>query len=364
MGFVSDITLGEATRDLATVESPHAGSVSPDRSADVSRGPYSPHRQTLLRPEEVRELSRLRVGPPMRDCAIAWMEILGAWTAVALWPQWWVVLLAVPFVGSASYALHILGHDALHRRIHPNPRRNDWFADLFLYGPVAAVTHVVARNHALHHLHLATPADPDRHKYASAEKASKKDLLLYVCGLSGLLPAIRNVFLRRASDVTTEAADAGFAASGGDAKVGYTKRDFAVIVSWQLLLLAALTGSIGWWAYPLLWLLPVYFFRFCADEIRQFLEHAHPEPDEVADGHRLITHASNRIERRFLSPLHMNLHTAHHLWPSIPYYNLPRADQLIRERNRSADLVWRGSFLRALLTYWQALPLPAAAAKQ
>jgi fatty acid desaturase len=341
-------------RDMAQA----AGSVHLAGEGEPSRNPYREHRG-LLSPQEVRELSRLRSAPPLRDTAIAWGKILAAWVAVGFWPEWWVVLLAIPVIGTANYALHILGHDAMHRRYLPDPRWNDLLADLFLYGPVAAVTHVIGRNHLLHHLHLASGDDPDRHKYATSHKRTKLDLVLYLSGVSNLLPVIRGVFLRRASDVSDAAQAPEFAASRDGNGIGYTRRDLAITLGWQVLLVAGLSWGIGWWAYPVLWLVPVYVFRYCADEARQFLEHAHPEPDEIADAHRLITYTSNPIERLFFSPLNMNLHTAHHLWPSIPYYNLPAADRLIGERNRSPDLVWRGSYLGSLRRYFRSLPLAA-----
>ena len=34
--------------------------------------PYAPHRHTLLSPKEVRELSRLRNGPPLHDTSGCW----------------------------------------------------------------------------------------------------------------------------------------------------------------------------------------------------------------------------------------------------------------------------------------------------
>jgi len=323
--------------------------------AGPARNPYTAHRQ-LLRPEEVRELSRLRAGPPLRDSAIAWLEIVAAWAAVAIWPHWWTVLLAIPIIGTANYALHILGHDALHRRFWPDGRRNDLLADLLLYGPVAAVTHITGRNHLLHHLHLASDADPDRHKYASERKTSKRELLLYLSGLSNLLPVIRGVLLRRAGDVKAEVEAPDFAASRAGAGIGYTARDLAIVLAWQLVLIAGLSWAIAWWAYPLLWLVPVYVFRYCADEARQFLEHAHLEPDDLADAHRLITYTSSPVERVLFSPLNMNLHAAHHLWPSIPYYNLPAADRLLRQRNRSEELLWRRSYVGSLREYMRALP--------
>jgi fatty acid desaturase len=53
----------------------------------------------------------------------------------------------------------------------------------------------------------------------------------------------------------------------------------------------------------------------------------------------------------------MNYHTAHHLWPSIPYYNLPQADREIRDLPAAADLEWRGTYVGYLLQYFRLLPL-------
>lgn len=329
--------------------------VSNTTESTPSRNPYAGYRQ-ILHPDEVRRLSQLRAAPALRATAIAWLQIFVAWIVVALWPEWWIVLLAIPVIGTANYALHILGHDAMHRRYLPDAKRNDAVADLLLYGPIGAVTHISGRNHLLHHLRLASEDDPDRHKYATAEKATRIDLLLYLSGLSNLLPVIRGVLLRRASDVSAAGQGHDTAASRGGDAIGYTARDVAIIIGWQALLFLGLTWSISWWAYPVLWLFPVYAFRYCGDEARQFMEHAHLEPDPIADEHRLITYVSNPVERLFFSPNNMNLHAAHHLWPSIPFYNLPEADRLLRERNTSNDLIWRGSYLATLRDYWRALP--------
>jgi fatty acid desaturase len=71
----------------------------------------------------------------------------------------------------------------------------------------------------------------------------------------------------------------------------------------------------------------------------------------------LITFLSNPVERVFLAPLNMNYHAAHHLWPSIPYYNLARADCEIRNLPAAAGLEWRGSYTGYLLRYFRLLPL-------
>jgi len=314
----------------------------------VRSDPYSRFRRALLDPEQVRELSRLSPGRMVRDVALLWAQILAAWGVVAVWTEWWVVLLAVPFIGTRHYALHVIGHDGVHRRLFPDARTNDLFNDLFLYGPSGAITRMNGRNHLLHHRHLASDHDPDRHKYSSANKTTRGELLLFVCGLEGLGPLWRNVFRRGTG-----------AERRTDRREGYTARDVAILVGWQALLVGGLSLAVGWWAWPVLWLLPIYVFTYCGDLVRFFLEHSHPLPDAEADDRRLITFTSSPLERAFFAPRNIHLHAAHHLWPSIPYYNLPRADALIRERGEAEGLIWRRSYLAALWQYLGALPLPA-----
>jgi fatty acid desaturase len=122
-------------------------------------------------------------------------------------------------------------------------------------------------------------------------------------------------------------------------------------------LIIGLSLAIGWWAWPMLWLAPVYAFTFLADNLRSFAEHSHPEPDTAADRHRLITFVSNPLERLLLAPMNMNFHAIHHLWASIPYYNLPKADHELRGKSATAGLEWRRSYLGYLWRYWRALPL-------
>jgi len=316
--------------------------------------PYQPYRKTLLTPERVRELSELRPQRAIVDTLVCWLIILAAWALVALWPRWWTVLLAIPVVGTQYYALLIVGHDAIHRRLFRDTRWNDWFADLFVFGPVAAITRINNRNHLGHHRNLSQPDDPDLHQFTCTNKHQWHLLVAYLLGFSSLWRSIKNVFLRPSpSNTASNAGDEPI-----DPSKSYTFRDFALIAIWQLALIGGLTYLVGWWAWPVLWLVPLYCFVFLGDNFRAFAEHSQPFPDALANRHRLITFLSNPIERIFVAPLNMNYHAAHHLWPSIPYYNLPQADREIRNNPAAAGgLEWRGSYFGYLLRYVHLLPL-------
>src|SRR5262245_21441774 len=87
--------------------------------------PYQPFRKALLAPTRVRELSELRPARAICDRLWLWSGILLAWSLVALYPTWWAVLVAIPIVSTRYYALLIVGHDGIHRRLFRSPRWND-----------------------------------------------------------------------------------------------------------------------------------------------------------------------------------------------------------------------------------------------
>ena len=311
--------------------------------------PYHRFRKTLLSPQRVRELSILRPSRAFTDISICWTIILLAIALVKIHLSWWTVLISIPITGNRYYALFIIGHDAMHRRLLPSIKRNDFWADLLILAPIGAITRLNNGNHLAHHLHLASPRDPDRFKYGCFDKSESFSLLKFLSGYATVGRALKAVFIIRGRG--NQGAN-----SRGSAQ-SYTLRDCALLVGWFAVSAGGLTWLIGWWAYPVLWLLPVYVFMYLGDNFRSFCEHSHPERDDFADLHRLVTYLSPPLERALIAPMNMNYHTAHHLWPSIPYYNLPAADREIREQAQGAELEWRKSYFGYLFRYWSALPL-------
>jgi fatty acid desaturase len=322
---------------------------------------YEPYRKTLLPRAALMDLQRVRPWRVVADTLAGWLGIVAGFVLVALHPAWWTVALAIPLIGTRYYSLLIVGHDGLHRRLFASPRRSDLWNDAFILGPIGAITRLNRRNHIQHHATLATAADPDRYKYENANKLSRGRFLMVLTGLPYVVRAVANVFLAR------KAPKAALAAAPALPAEGYRARDLFILASWQLALIGGLSYFIGWWAYPVLWLLPVYCFAFLADLIRVFCEHSVMSPDAVADRTiRLVSFTSNAIERQFFAPHNMNCHVAHHLWPGIPYYNLPEAERRIREATASAEtsLVWRGSYVAHLVAYWRWLGAPAVEAEE
>jgi fatty acid desaturase len=312
---------------------------------EVFADPYQYWRKNLLPIERVRAYSTLRPGRVIFDTIRCWAVILSAWTAVALWTEWWTVLLAIPIIGSRYYALFIIGHDGLHRRLFARRWLNDLYNDLFIIGPIGAITHINDKNHLNHHHYLATERDPDRHRHGCFNKTRLRELFGYLTGITSVYRSVKQVFFNKQP------------AGDGAARQGHTILDLAILLAWQVLLIGGLTWAIGWWAFPVLWLVPVYVFTFLADNFRTFAEHSYPAPDREMDDHRLITFLSHPLELLFVAPMNMNFHAVHHLYPSIPYFHLPAADREARQMPAASGLVWRQTYLGYLLSYCRALPL-------
>lgn len=279
---------------------------------------YQPYRSTLLSRDELRDLYRLSPARVLIDIALLWGQILAAWAAAAWSEQWWVYVLAAMFVGNRYYSLFIIGHDGLHRRLADKVTTNDLVNDAFVLGPIGAITRVNRRNHMAHHAGLATASDPDAYKFAARTGLSSLAYSFSLTGVPFVLKAVGNVF-------------------GGGTRVAaagerYTARDVLILAIWQAALLYGLTRVFGWWGYIAMWWAPVYVFTFVADLTRVFCEHSADERADPSLADRLVTFEASKLELALFAPKNMNCHTAHHLWPAVPYYNLPRASEMLHAR--------------------------------
>jgi fatty acid desaturase len=250
------------------------------------------------------------------DVAWLWIQIALAWTVVAAFSTWWLYAVAAVFVGNRYYSLYIIGHDGLHRRLHDRRHLNDLFNDLFVLGPIGVVTHLNRRNHMTHHITLHSEYDPDAYKYRPRHRLTLVQYAWSLTALPYVLRAVTNVFRRSPR-------------RGNDAE-HYTARDLFIILGWQVLLAWLLLVLFGWWGYFVMWWIPVYVFTFATDLTRVFCEHSVARDDPVALHERLITFEASSVELALFAPMNMNHHAAHHLWPAIPYYNLPRASAQMR----------------------------------
>lgn len=309
--------------------------------------PFNPYKDyyDMIPLTEVRKLSELKPQRVMRDTFLCWALIVLLWTVVAVTQSYWIGLACSLSIGIIYYSLFIIGHDGMHLRLFPDAKTNNSYCDWFILGPIGAITRINKQNHMKHHRHLSTDQDPDIYKHSCHGKDTGVKFLFFLTGFQKIYESLKLVYLNKGEKTKSS-------------KDMYTTRDILLLVGWQLVLFAGLTFLVAWWAYPVLWVVPVYIAALL-DNVRSFAEHSHGEPDDQADQHRLITFLPNPIEKLIFAPLNMHHHVAHHLWPSIPYYNLAKATALIQQHEKRHKLEWRTSYISYLFNWWKKTPIIA-----
>jgi fatty acid desaturase len=307
---------------------------------------YYPYRDELLTKQEIKDFSKL-------SFPIAFFKILQAWAyIIAIYfflyhnPEIYWKVIAFPLIGASYYHLFIIGHDALHRRLHDNIYLNDLVTDMFIMAPVGAITRINRFNHMMHHNHTATDQDPDRFKYMVK---TAFDMVIKLCGLNSI-KAIKNVFSAKKIPSQMDVSRT----------ISYKFRDIVFIISWQLLINYLLIKYFGWYGSIMLWYAPVFVGTILMDIVRVFCEHSMFERDDKkADATKRLVHIkSSWLERFFFAPNHMNCHVAHHLYMSIPFYRLPKAEALVLKRAQEksySEIEIRSSYLSHLVKYFKFL---------
>ena len=295
--------------------------------------------RALLTPEELARL-RERVewkGPAL--IAHAWAVILGSVALVAAFPNPLTYILAVMLIGSRQLGLAILMHDGAHGGLSRNQARNMALSQWFCAWPILADTAAYRRYHLAHHAHTQQKDDPD-------------------LVLSAPFPITRASYRRKFwRDITGQTGyqqrKAQFLNALGDPAWPRARRlrHFRETLGPQLaangVLLAGFTAAGVWWAYPLLWVVPLLTWFMVITRIRNIAEHA-VVPDSNDPLRNTRTTRATPIERAFIAPYWVNYHLEHHLLFWLPCYRLPEFHAILMRGPHAARMEVRRGYLEVM----------------
>jgi fatty acid desaturase len=275
----------------------------------------------LLPPDDprLRELAHKRPGRVILDALRSYAIILCAFWLLYVEPR--AAVLCFLMIGTQQYALYILGHDGTHSNLARDRSWNDRLTTAFLYAPFGTQVRSAREGHLKHHRTLGTEEDPDRKIHTSANKRTSSEFVVFLLGLTTLPMVLGRVLAFKGRGTVTPTVS-----SPG----GGLRARVPVLIA-QALVFAAIWALFPAWYYLVFWMLPVYSMVFLSDQLRAFCEHAQLHlSDAEGDAQRLTTFRPNWLERTLFAPHNMCHHAEHHLWPFIPYYNLPAAAALVR----------------------------------
>ena len=265
-----------------------------------------------------------------------WVLIGLAIATGVVWPI--TIPLMVMVVGTRQLGLFVLMHDAAHGLLHPNRRINDraalWFggSELHIYRPY----------HLQHHRFVQQSADPD----------------LVLSAPFPISPAsLRRKIVR---DLTGQTfIKQRFGPLADKMRVPKSNESVWVLIALEVKAQRAflITNSIGfalftaaglWWAWLLMWLLPMATWLPLVSRLRNIAEHALIVENSTDPLRHARTTHTNFFERALIAPYWVNYHGEHHMFTQIPCWNLPKAHWLLASKGITARIEVQGSYAAVL----------------
>jgi fatty acid desaturase len=293
----------------------------------------------LVTPAQLAELRERVEWKGIALIAHAWAVILGSIALVALFPNPLTCILAVVLIGSRQLGLAILMHEGAHGCFSRNERRNLALSQWLCAYPIFADTLAYRRYHLQHHAHTQQADDPDlvlSAPFPITRASYRRKFWRDITGRTG--------YEQRKAQLLNALGEPGW-------PVARRLRHFGEKLGPQLavngLLLAGLTLAGVWWAYPLLWLVPLLTWMMVITRIRNIAEHAVvPESNDPLRNTR--TTEAGWLERALVAPYFVNYHLEHHLLFYVPCYNLPKLHALLMQGPHAARMEVQRGYLSVL----------------
>lgn len=289
----------------------------------------------LLQIDTLRSLSVLK---PVRSILILLLEWLVIVAAIYLYtylrnPYLYPVLWLI--VGTRMYALYSLLHDGLHYLLLRNKTLNDWVSRVFLAWPLFITLERMRKVHLQHHQHLLTPNDPEakhlNYKEFQFPKSATETAIIFFKDITGI-----NFIKYNAAKFLTwlriREADLPSINYLNLTRWLYYGVAFCLIILMQ------------WeWEFLIYWLIPYITIYQTLNRIRLSTEHFNL--GENAEGNAR-TVMPGLLEGLIFSPHNLGYHGAHHLYPSVPFYRLPRLHKLLIQTDyyRKTAIVYNSYF--------------------
>lgn len=257
--------------------------------------------------------------------AVAWL-VTGI--AVMMAPAWYWRLPGYVLIGLLIHGMSNFMHEGIHGTLFKNRRWDHWFGFVMGAPSLFAMT-AYGVNHLLHHKHTRTEKDPDNF-YNFSDNPHTLSVMYYAWLAFGMV-----FYSVRVPWVAV--------------KHG-SRKDYSQMAVERTLMtvgLLALVGSAWWFGFfgvlVHVWIIPLAIAAFLGN-VRGWAEHTQTVSDHPLTETRTVT--SNRLFS-FLN-INLNYHIEHHLFPGVPWYNLPRVHALLLDDYKAAGSSIYGSYTHFL----------------
>jgi fatty acid desaturase len=294
----------------------------------------------------LKQLKTYAFGDVAMGTVVIWAQITAGW-ALALLGNVWLSLGAFVLFISAQQHLASWVHESSHLNLFRSRKLNDLWCNFFFGAPIGMDLAIYRANHLTHHAYLSSDEDRDRHVHAvdltgiNLWKELAKSLVCYY----GFKVAVGK-YLCGALGSRAQRVDAP---SSKAAELNWLF--LAMAAFWNLFFLILCVGAGRWYLYFALWIYPLFSVAQFINILRTSAEHqpvGYPSV-ELDDPAIVRTTLPNPLERWLMYGVNFNYHVEHHLWPQVPFFNLPKLHaHLVKSGfyKRHPDLLQRSGIAR------------------
>jgi fatty acid desaturase len=274
-----------------------------------------------LPPEKLKELSRIdnfRGLQAICKTVLALVSIIA--TCCYLWHPL-IIALGLVFIGSRQHAIFVLVHEAAHFRLFTSRALND-FVGTILGATIGISMHQYRVLHRLHHTYLYQRQDPDIPLHSGYPRGFfylVKKLSRDLTGLTAYKTYAYFWALSSAAYFNQEISAGSIHIANADT-TGY-KLDRRLTILFHIGILSVVLTNGASSVYLVCWILPLLTVVPALLRLRAICEHG-----AVHDYSSPLTSARTNLGPKwliwFFCPHNVNYHLEHHIYPSIPHYNL------------------------------------------
>lgn len=283
-----------------------------------------------LDPEKKQAIRRLHHVNP-------WWNLVGL-LFVAIWivtgiavvraPEWWMKIPGFVLISLVIHGMSNFMHEGIHGTLFRNKRLDRLFG--FVMGaPSMFTVTAYGVNHLLHHKHTRTKEDPDDIRNFT-DDPQRLSLLYYLWLFFGM-----TFYVGRVSWV---------------AMTHGSPEERRRMIAERMILSVVGLGIVAasWWygffgVVMQVWIIPLLIASFYGN-VRGWAEHTLTEAGHPLTETRTVT--SNPLFS-FLN-INLNYHLEHHLFPGVPWYNLPKVHRILLDDYRAAGASVYRSYARFL----------------
>ena len=296
-----------------------------------------------LTKDELRRLSQIRPGRIAVELSLCWALIIGL-IQVGISVGLWAWLPCILLLGCLQNQLILWTHEGGHCSLHRDRRKNDILGDALVAGPMGITLDSYRWHHGVHHKYLG---DPNKEIELSAFFCIRgRQLFVHMARhLFGVVAY--TVIFRRQRHSGPKSKIEPPPPRSMPAWIGFLS------VNAALFAMCALQGA--WYLYFVLWVAPLFTLAIMISNFRTIVEHQ-PSSDVCDKGMeypvppivRIVD--AHRIERYLVAPVGFYYHYEHHLYPGIPYCNLPEVRRILTERGHydALPMVRSKGFVRTI----------------